>query len=41
MGLDGATPAEKAGFKVDGADKFMAPIQNPAHQKGEIAQNPG
>ena len=33
MGLDGDTPAERAGIKVEGEDKFMTLIQNAQHQR--------
>jgi hypothetical protein len=32
-GLNGDTPADKAGIRVEGTDKFMTLIQNAAHQK--------
>lgn len=32
-GLDGATPAEKAGIKVDGENRWITLIQKAAEQK--------
>jgi len=32
-GLDGDTPAERAGIRVEGVDKFMTLIQNAQHQR--------
>jgi len=31
MGLDGKTPAEAAGIKVEGANKWLTIIQNASH----------
>jgi hypothetical protein len=33
MGLDGYTPAERAGIRIEGVDKFMTLIQNASHAK--------
>ena len=30
MGLDGDTPADRAGIKIEGRNKWMTPIQNAA-----------
>jgi hypothetical protein len=32
-GLNGETPAERAGIKIEGTDKFMTLIQNAQHQR--------
>ena len=32
-GLDGDTPADRAGIRVEGTDKFMTLIQNAQHQR--------
>lgn len=33
VGLDGATPAERAGIKVEGENKWMTLIQNDSKQR--------
>ena len=38
-GLNGETPADRAGIKVEGTDKWMTLIQNASHQ--ETVNNEG
>lgn len=33
-GLDGETPADRAGIKVEGENKWLTIIQNASHAKG-------